>query len=114
VVLENTMKISQSPDNPVVVSSNAANLAAKSGAMATAAVKTSVSKGPQSAGVAVTVSTLARSLEAAEKNETSDVDMGKVDAVRTAISKGTYVVNPEAIADKLLSNAQEMLPRKRV
>jgi negative regulator of flagellin synthesis FlgM len=104
------MKISQSPDNPVVVSSNAASLAAKSPAVANAVVKTSVSKGPQSAGVAVTVSPLARSLEAAE---TSEVDMGKVDAVRTAISQGTYVVNPEAIADKLLSNAQDMLPRNR-
>jgi negative regulator of flagellin synthesis FlgM len=41
------------------------------------------------------------------------VDTAKVDAVRTAISQGTYVVNPGVIADKMLSNAQEMLPRNR-
>lgn len=37
--------------------------------------------------------------------------MAKVEAVRSAIEQGTYVVNPEVIADKLLANAQEMLNR---
>jgi negative regulator of flagellin synthesis FlgM len=37
--------------------------------------------------------------------------MQKVAAVRSAIQDGSYVVNPEAIADKLLANAQEMLKR---
>jgi negative regulator of flagellin synthesis FlgM len=41
----------------------------------------------------------------------AEVDAEKVSAVRSAIQQGTYVVNPEAIADKLLSNAQEMLRR---
>ena len=36
-------------------------------------------------------------------------DKAKVDAVSSAIAKGTYKVNPEAIADKLISNAQERL-----
>lgn len=33
----------------------------------------------------------------------------KVQAMRTAIENGTFSVNAEAIADKLLSNAREML-----
>jgi len=32
---------------------------------------------------------------------------------RREIEQGTYVVNPEAIADKLLANAKEMLDRTR-
>lgn len=66
-----------------------------------------------SVGVAVTVSTSARALEQANRGEGADVDTDKVNAVRTAIENGTYVVNAEAIADKLLANAQEMLDRTR-
>ena len=106
------MKISQPPDNTVALSSNAIANAAKSGVAANALPKAPVNKGAQP-GVAVTVSPLARSLEVAEGAAASDVDTAKVEAVRTAISQGTYVVNPEAIADKLLSNAQEMLSRNR-
>jgi negative regulator of flagellin synthesis FlgM len=57
------------------------------------------------------MSTQARALEKASRNEGADVDTQKVATVRAAIQDGTYVVNPEAIADKLLSNAQEMLKR---
>ena len=52
-------------------------------------------------------------MEAAGAGEAADVDTAKVDAVRASIAQGTYVVNPEAIADKLLANAQEMLNRTR-
>jgi negative regulator of flagellin synthesis FlgM len=38
-----------------------------------------------------------------------DFDSEKVDRIRQAISNGTYKVNPEAIADKLLTNAQDLL-----
>jgi negative regulator of flagellin synthesis FlgM len=61
--------------------------------------------------VAVTVSTLARSLEKSERSESADIDTQKVASVKAAIQDGTYVVNAEAIADQLLSNAQEMLNR---
>lgn len=108
------MKISQPSDNPTAVSSNAQTLAAKGGPSASTVAKTSATKSAQSAGVAVTVSTLARALEASNRGEAPDVDTAKVNAVRTAIADGTYVVNAEAIADKLLSNAQEMLTRSRV
>jgi negative regulator of flagellin synthesis FlgM len=59
------------------------------------------------------VSTLARTLAASRSDETADVDTEQVDSVRAAIQNGTYKVNPEAIADKLLANAQEMLNRTR-
>ncbi len=107
------MKIGQPPDIPSSVPSTvsgAAQKAAQNSSASTAAT-TSAAAGTRSAGVAVTVSTLARSLEKPDRSEAADVDTQKVASVKAAIEDGTYVVNAEAIADKLLSNAQEMLNR---
>lgn len=38
-------------------------------------------------------------------------DAAKVEMLTRAISGGTFKVNPEAIADKLIANAQELLAR---
>lgn len=105
------MKIGQSPELPVVPTPPAStgSVAPKADGGAAAAA----SKSASSAGVAVTVSSQARALEQANRGESADVDMDKVNAVRTSIEQGTYVVNPGAIADKLLANAQEMLNRTR-
>lgn len=62
-------------------------------------------------GVGVTVSELARTLEQTGAASEPDIDIEKVEAMRQAIASNTYRVNPEAIADKLLANAQEMLSR---
>ncbi|MEY4737087.1 MAG: hypothetical protein RL302_1406 [Pseudomonadota bacterium] len=83
----------------------------KPGQGAPASASATAAQSTRSAGVAVTVSTLARALEKSEASQPSDIDMAKVASVKSAIQDGTYVVNPEAIADKLLSNAQEMLNR---
>lgn len=102
-------------DNHAAISSFAAALPAKNGATTGAQVKPAVpAKSTPTAGVAVTVSSLARSMDVDGSNEVADVDMAKVSAVKQAISDGTYVVNPGMIADKLLSNAQEMLKRSSV
>ncbi len=63
------------------------------------------------AGVPVTVSAAARSLEVSSAG--SGIDEAKVAAVRAAIADGTFTVNAGAIADKMLSNAQEILSRLR-
>ena len=39
-------------------------------------------------------------------------DAGKVERIAQAIRDGKFTVNPEAIADKLIVNAQELLGRK--
>lgn len=67
-----------------------------------------------SPSVAVTVSTLARSMTASNQASTPDVNLDKVQVMKAAIRNREFSVNPEAIADKLLSNAQEMLSRQRV
>jgi len=41
----------------------------------------------------------------------SDMDMAKVERISQQISEGTFKVNHEAIADKLIANAQELLGR---
>lgn len=44
---------------------------------------------------------------------TPEFDAAKVERIRQAIAAGTYTVNPEAIADKLIANAQEVLAAAR-
>lgn len=39
----------------------------------------------------------------------AEFDAKKVEVVAKALADGTYKVNPEAIADKLIANAQELL-----
>jgi negative regulator of flagellin synthesis FlgM len=113
VVLEKAMKIGPSSDNLVQIQSGNAASNQKTGqaAPASTAAVANATQSNRSAGVAVTVSTLARGLERAARSDAADIDTQKVASVRTAIKEGTFVVNPEAIADKLLSNAQEMLNR---
>ena len=60
------------------------------------------------AGVSVSASLLAVQSHQASP---ADVDMKKVQSVRSAIDKKTYKVNAEAIADKMLANAEEILRR---
>lgn len=40
---------------------------------------------------------------------TAEFDAEKVARISKAIDDGTFKINPEAIADKLISNAQELL-----
>lgn len=80
-------------------------------ASASNAASSQANQGTRSAGVAVTVSTLARAMEKPPVADAADVDTQKVATIKAAIQNGTYVVNAEAIADQLLSNAQEMLHR---
>ncbi len=57
----------------------------------------------------VELSATAAALTAADPE--GSFDSAKVDRIRQSISDGTYKVNPEAIADKLIANAQDLLGR---
>ena len=103
------MKISQHFENAALANSPAQPAAGKAGPGTTPA--TAPPPVP-TGGVALTVSTMARSLGAASRDQAA-VDMSKVNAMRAAIAQGSFVVNPEAIADQLLVNAQEMLKSSR-
>mmetsp|Transcript_11696 Transcript_11696/g.20597 ORF Transcript_11696/g.20597 Transcript_11696/m.20597 type:complete len:107 (-) Transcript_11696:176-496(-) len=105
------MKIGQKPELPGALAQTGLAKQAKSPASA-AEGATKDALAVSTAGVPVTVSMAARALDQTSRT-TGDFDAGKVKAVRAAIDKGEFSVDAEAIADKLLSNAQEILSRSR-
>lgn len=107
------MKIGQSPEIPTAVS-QATNAAQKApSAPVPASASATANQSTRSAGVAVTVSNQARSLELSGRASAADIDTKKVETVKAAIQDGTYTVNAEAIADKLLADSQEQIQRVR-
>lgn len=111
VVLEKAMTAMKIGTPDIPSSPSTAPVTPKTGqpSSAAATANTSAQRSAQPAGVAVTVSNLARGLDKASRGQAAEVDAKKVATMRAAIQNGTFVVNHEAIADKLLSNAQEML-----
>jgi len=59
------------------------------------------------ASATVELSVAAASLSSAGAN--TEFDAEKVERITQAIREGKYIVNAEVIADKLISNAQELL-----
>lgn len=72
----------------------------------------SANKAPASSGVTVTLSPQTQTL-AVQGQGPEAFDSGKVEAMKSAIANGSFQVNAEAIADKLLANASEMLSASR-
>lgn len=103
------MKVGKPSDIAASAPPPAASGAAAKGARAAERARASDSE--ESPGV--TVSVRARSLIQAEVVAGGDIDMRKVEAVRVAIQQGTFKINPEVIADRLLANAKEMLGQDR-
>ncbi|MBI2733562.1 MAG: flagellar biosynthesis anti-sigma factor FlgM [Aquabacterium sp.] len=72
--------------------------------------KTSSATGSVSESAKVTLSNVASGLISAADGS---FDADKVSSVKSAIDNGTYQVNPEVIADKLIANAKELLQGKQ-
>ena len=89
----------------------AARQQAKAAAPAPAAEAAAQGASRTAAGVPVTLSATVRGADASRSS--ADFDAGKVKAVKAAIENGTFKVNAEAVADKLLANAEETLSRSR-
>lgn len=74
---------------------------------------TEASHGPAKAGTPVEASTevalSTTATELAKSDAEGSFDAEKVARISKAIEDGTFKINPEAIADKLISNAQEVL-----
>jgi negative regulator of flagellin synthesis FlgM len=45
--------------------------------------------------------------------EASGFDAAKVEAIKLAISEGRYTINPDVIADKLISSTRELLAQQK-
>jgi negative regulator of flagellin synthesis FlgM len=103
------MKIGTGQELPGAVGSASLKKAEQDKSAAPASIAQQSAQAAPSTGASVSVSTLARTLETADRGVGTDFDSKKVAEIRAAIKDGTFKVDPEAIADKLLSNAQEML-----
>lgn len=100
------MKIGHKPEKPTLPVANGpapAKDAAK--AQGSAAIP-----GTADASAKIALSSGAASLIAA--GSSSEFDAEKVARISQAIGDGTFKINPEVIADKLISNAQELLVKK--
>ena len=108
------MKIGQKPELPGALAQAApAKQQAKAAAQAAGGVAASASSAAAAAGVPVTFSSAAKALDQTSRNQ-GDFDAGKVKAVRSAIENGTFKVDAEVVADKMLANSQEFLSRTKI
>lgn len=110
--LESIMKLGPLPDGRTAVANAGLSKPGQRTGAASSPVRSATPApaggGSGASGASVTVSELAKAVGSSSAPE---IDTAKVEAVRTAINNGTYQVNAEVIADKLLSNAKDMLRR---
>ena len=105
------MKVDSSPDSYIGSVAGGPNKAAeKPSAGAEAAAASAAQARPAQPGVTVSLSASAASaLQGAGSGGSEVFNSEKVEAMKAAIADGSFKVNAEAIADKMLSNAAEML-----
>jgi negative regulator of flagellin synthesis FlgM len=77
----------------------------------TAARGASASSGSGSGTDKVELSSIAGVL-AGGAAETPPVDSARIEAIKQAIREGRFVVNPEAIADKLIASVRDLVGKK--
>ena len=102
------MKIGNKPELPQAA---AAKQTPKS-ATTVAAEESTKGLPERAAGVPVSFSSSARALDNQNRANT-DFDADRVKAMREAIANGTFKVNADAVADKLLANTEEFLVHAR-
>lgn len=101
------MKINNLPEKPAGAMTGAGKPADR---LATAAGAQRGAAAQPDAGVTVSLSSASQTMTESVAKASSDVfNARKVEAVKTAIANGTFTINAEAVADKLLANARDML-----
>ena len=107
------MKIGQKPELPSAAAQAAgsAKQLARTGASAAGALGQGAATA-KAAGAPVSFSSAALGLEPSSRS-TSDFDVDRVNAMRAAIANGTFQFNAQVVADRMLSNAYEVLSHAR-
>jgi negative regulator of flagellin synthesis FlgM len=101
------MKIGSPPDKPPVAPATAGRSA--SGEASTG--KASAAEGGAEASAQVDISNAAAALMSGVGASSAEFDAEKVARISQAIDDGSFKINPEAIADKLIANAHELLTK---
>ena len=112
------MKIESSPDSYIGSVAGGPQKAASAPAAgsenaAAGAVAGAAAAAKSQAGITVTLSSASQAMSSASGTGGEVFNAQKVEAMKLSIANGTFQVNPEAIADKMLSNAAEMLGNAR-
>ena len=100
------MKIGHPADKPAPLPAASSTPAAANGAAPAVA---SAIPATADASAKIELSTTAATLLAG--GASPEFDAEKVDRISKAIDSGTFTINPEAIADKLIANAHEVLAK---
>ena len=100
------MKIGNPADKPAPAASPAVGHAANCAAAATPA-----SAIPANADASATIELSSVASTLLSSGATPEFDTEKVDRISKAIEDGSFKINPEAIADKLIANAREVLAK---
>lgn len=101
------MKIGQPADKPVQTPAGTARTAVGDTAKGSPSTQPAAVAGEASAKVVL--SDAAAALLSATPSAKADFDADKVDRISKSIADGSFKVNHEAVADKLIANAKELL-----
>jgi negative regulator of flagellin synthesis FlgM len=105
------MKIGHHPDKPTPATATNGTPAAAATAGSAAAAATSAIPAQADPSTKIELSNTASSL--LSTGSTPEFDSEKVAKISKSIDDGTFKINPGAIADKLISNAQELLQKAK-
>ena len=118
------MKIGPSPDHPTPKpvttgaqapsdATRAAAATASASAPAAANLPANDANGNASASASATIALSSTAASLLSSGVNAEFDAEKVASISAAIDNGSFKINPEAIADKLISNAQELLTQAK-
>ena len=108
------MKIGHPAENPTpmpVSNGAAANTESAKAAKAAAAPAASTSAIPVTADASAKIQLSNTATSLMSSGGAASFDADKVARISSAIDSGSFKINPEAIADKLISNAKEVLTK---